>query len=130
MKYANFFFKSWVFGYKNLGWNIKREKNDFISQNIPVPSITQFELWATKFENYIRVYITNDFRESSIDISKPIEFDVFCKWIHQDHNLYITYAHKQLCVATSLGCLDDIGFEESQLTQKDTNFLSYPSFSK
>ncbi len=104
-----------------------------MSKGIPVPSITQFELWANKFENHIRIYLSNDFRECGVDISRPIDFDLFRKWIYRDHNLKLTYTIKNVVIATSLISLDDLGFDDSVSVNVssqggNTNMLRYPSF--
>lgn len=95
-----------------------------ISKNIPAPTVTQFELWANKFEDNIKIYLINDFRECGIDSNKPIDFDTFKNWIYKDHNLYLNYANKSISIATSLICLDEIGFTDN------SQIISYPSFSK
>lgn len=127
---SEFFFKSWVYGYKHLGWLVKRDKADLQSKGIPTPSITQFELWANKFENYIKVYLQNDFRECGMNPNNPLEFDAFKKWIYRDHNLYLTYTIKSITIATSLIGLDQVGFEESGQNIQNPGYSSYPSFSR
>jgi len=75
----------------------------------------------------------NDFRECNIDTNKPIEYETFKKWLYRDHNLYISYANKNLVIATSLTCLDEIGFTNDTKSNPNTQqqqFASYPSFSK
>jgi hypothetical protein len=94
--------------------------DELVSKNIPVPSITQFELWANKFENNIRVYLMNDFRECGIDASKPIDFNSYYSWINKDHNLYLAFATKYVTIATSLLHFDEIGYCEEN--------VNYPSF--
>lgn len=96
--------------------------DELANKNIPVPSITQFELWANKFENNIRVYLANDFRECGIDVNKPIDFNSYYNWINKDHNLYLTYANKYVTIATNLLYFDEIGYSEET--------LSYPTFKK
>jgi hypothetical protein len=95
--------------------------------------------------------LQNDFRENGIDINKPIDYNTFQKWIYKDHNLYLTYADKSIVIATSLICLDDIGYNDSTSisnnnlntnintnniisninnsnTSQNINNLTYPSF--
>ena len=43
-----------------------------------------------------------------ITFPKPISFEVFGKWIYQDHNIYLNYSSFSISVATSLIYLDDI----------------------
>jgi len=103
-----------------------------LSKNIPTPSITQFELWASKYENNVKIYLTNDFRENGIDINKPIDFEIFKKWITRDHSFYLTYATKSVVIATTFSDLDDIGFDDNSSSQnsQSNQFSSYPTFSK
>ena len=83
---------------------------NFVSKNIPVPTITQFELFATKLESNIRIYLQNDFRQSGINIELPIQYETFVKWIYQDHVIYLDFSFKQVAIATSLIYLDEIEF--------------------
>lgn len=98
-----------------------------MSKNIPVPSKTQFELWARQFENHIKIYLMNDFRESGLDPQKPIDFETFKCWIQKDHNLYLSYAFKNVCIATSLLCLDEINYIENPNPQTHIRNKSNPS---
>ena len=75
-----------------------------------MPTITQFELFATKLESNIRIYLQNDFRQSGIDIDQPIQYETFVKWIYQDHVIYLNFSFKQVAIATSLIYLDEIEF--------------------
>jgi hypothetical protein len=91
------------------------------------------ELWANKFENHIRIFLVNDFRECGIDANRPIDFETFKKWIYKDHNLKLTYTFKNVVIATSLVGLDELGFEESPKEVTITvnqNYFQYPSFGK
>lgn len=129
---VEYFFKSWIWAFKHLGWLVKRDKGkifiklaELVQKNIPTPSITQFELWAEKFENNIHIYVQNDFRECGLDSSRTMDFESFKSWINKDHNLFLSYADKSIVVATNLAFLDDIGF-----TDTPQQFVSYPSFNR
>lgn len=78
-----------------------------------MPTITQFELFATKSEDKIRIYLQNEFRSIGININNPISYDVFVKWIYQDHNIYLNYSSFSISIATSLIYLDDIEFVDN-----------------
>lgn len=100
-------------------------------RNIPTPNITQFELWANKYETNLNIYLQNDFRENNLDINKPIDFDIFSKWLLKDHNLYLNYADKSIVIATNLMGLDEVGFNDSGSSNSSNNNAdnySYPSF--
>lgn len=101
-----------------------------MSKNIPTPSITQFELWANKFENHIKVYLTTDFRECGLDPNRSMDFETFKKWVYRDHNLRLQYAIKGVTIATTLIALDDLGFDETVQINSSQNILKYPNFSK
>lgn len=75
-----------------------------------MPTITQFELFATKLESNIRIYLQNDFRQSGINIDQPIQYETFMKWIYQDHVIYLNFSFKHVAIATSLIYLDEIEF--------------------
>ena len=108
----DFFVKSWVQAYRHLGWQIGKQRSDFVSRQLPVPTIKQFEIWAAKYENQVRANVENDLRENGIDTTRPIDIDIFKKWLYKDHSLYIQYGHKRINVATSLIKLDEVNFEE------------------
>lgn len=107
-----FFYKSWLQGYRHLGWQINRQKSDFISRKLPVPTLKQIEIWAEKYENQIKTNIEIDLRENGIDITRPIDLDAFKKWLYKDHSLYIQYGHKNISIATSLTKLDEVKYED------------------
>lgn len=107
-----FFYKSWVQGYRHLGWQINRNKTDFISRQFPIPTIKQMEVWAEKYENQVRFNVENDLRENGINVSQPIDIETFKKWLYKDHSIYIQYGHKKISIATSLTKLDEIKFED------------------
>ncbi len=83
-------------------------------------------MWANKFENHIRIYLQNDFRECGFNTNKPIDFESFKKWIYRNHNLYLTYTIKEVTIATSLTYLDEVGFEDNL---QNSN-LKYPTFNR
>lgn len=92
-----------------------------------MPTITQFELFATKFESNIRIYLQNDFRACGIDINSPIQYDTFIKWIYQDHIIYLNYSFKSVAIATSLIYLDEIEFIDNMATktfQQQSNLIN------
>jgi hypothetical protein len=104
------------------------------SKGIPTPSITQFELWASKFENHIRIYLNNEFRECGLDPNRSMDFETFKKWIYRDNNLRITYTIKNVIIPVSLVALDEIGFEDNSTgnlminqSNPNQNLLRYPT---
>lgn len=106
-----FFFMSFLEGYRHLGWQINRHANEFKEKSLPVASISQLESWARSFEKNIKDWVESDLGNfSGGSTSDTIAFDVFKKWIRNDHNLYIQYGNKKITIATSLTPLDDVGF--------------------
>jgi hypothetical protein len=109
---------------------------EWLSKGLPAPTITQFELWASKFQNHIIIYITNDFRECGLDPNRPMDYETFKKWIYRDHNLRLTYTIKSVVIATSLIGLDEVGFDESvnvgstSYVSPNTGTFSYPTFNR
>jgi hypothetical protein len=104
-----------------------------LTKGLPASTITQFELWASKFENHIRIYLTNDFRECGLDINRPLDFDTFKKWLSRDHSLKLSFAWKNVTIATSLIVLDEIGFDDSFMQPPgfspiNPQQIGYPSF--
>ena len=106
----DFFYKSFIYGYKHLIWQVHKSKNEFTTKNLPVVSQQQIELWAEKFEFQIKSYIDNDLRNNGIDPYKIMDFETFKNWIYKDHSLYLQYGNKSCVIATSLVKIDEIGF--------------------
>ena len=101
-----------------------------MNQKIPVPTITQFELFAMKCDDKIRIYLQNEFRSMGMNIDNPISFEVFGKWIYQDHNIYLNYSSFSISVATSLIYLDDIEFVDNLPPQQNQNSGNYNNMNR
>ena len=108
-----FFFRSFIYGFKHLLYQVNKEKNEFQKKNLPVVTIGQIELWSERFQMQIYSYIDNDLRENGIDPYGRMDFETFKKWIIKDHTIHLNYGGKNCDIATSLVKLDDIGFDES-----------------
>lgn len=128
----DYFFKSWVHGYKYLGFQIETDRSDFQSRKLPVANSKQLEMWALRFEMQIKLAIEADLRENGIDPNRNIEYEQFKKWVYLDHTLYINYGFKTVMKATTLAKLDEVGFDDSpiQRSLNNNNNLNnyYPSF--
>ena len=83
-----------------------------------MPTITQFELFASKSESKISIYLQNEFRSMGINIDSPISYEVIEKWIYKDHNIYLNYSTFSIIIATSLIHLDDVEFVDNLPTQQ------------
>lgn len=107
-----FFFRSFIEGYKHLGWQINRHANEFKDKGLPVASISQLEGWARGFEKEIKDWIENDLKKfGGGQIMDTVAFDLFKKWIRSnDYTLYIQYGNKKIKIATNLILLDEVGF--------------------
>ena len=108
-----FFFRSFIYGFKHLLYQVNKEKNEFQKKNLPVVTIGQIELWSERFELQIHSYIDKDLRENGIDPYGRMDFETFKKWIIKDHTIHLNYGGKNCDIATSLVKLDNIGFDES-----------------
>ena len=106
----DFFYKSFIYGYKHLIWQVQKCKNEFTKKNLPIVTQQQIELWAERFELQIKSYIDNDLRNNGIDPYKIMDFDTFKNWISKDHSLYLQYGNKTCVIATSLVKIEEIGF--------------------
>jgi hypothetical protein len=115
MEIKEFFFQSFIYAYRHLGWKIKKMNKDFISKNIPVPTIKQLELYAEKYENKIKNAVEKDLMEIGINPGGNIDQETFKKWIYKDHTINIKYAYLEVNIATTLTKLDEIGFDETNL---------------
>ena len=120
-----FFFHSYVEGYKHLGWQIKRNPEEFRKNNLPVATIEQLGKWAQKYEREISNAIDRDLREFDPNVGNSITFEQFLRWISIDHTIYIQYGNKNIMIATSLIRLDDIYYDENAIGGSNG---PYPSF--
>ena len=118
----DFFFHSYVEGYKHLGWQIKRNPQEFKLNGAPVPTIKQLGDWAMKFENKIKMEIEKDLRMFDSSISNRVNLDQFKRWIYNDHVIYIQFGAKNIMIATSLVKLDEIRFDESMQSNMGNKF--------
>jgi Ca2+-binding EF-hand superfamily protein len=120
-----FFFQSYIEGYKHLGWQIKRNPEEFRKNNLPVATIEQLGKWAHKYEREISNAIDRDLREFDPNVGNSITFEQFLRWISIDHTIYIQYGNKNIMIATSLIRLDDIYYDENAIGGSNG---PYPSF--
>ena len=107
-----FFYLSYVEGFKHLGWQIKRNKEDLEKNNIPFVTIQQLEKWASKQKKEIEANIEMDLKEFDPNITTAISFQQFLRWITRDHTIYIKYGNKNIMIATSLIKLEEINYDE------------------
>lgn len=120
-----FFYYSFIEGYKHLGWQIKRNPEEFRKNNLPVATIAQLGKWAQKFEKEIRNAVDRDLKEFDPNVGNSITFEQFLRWISIDHTIYIQYGTKNIMIATSLIRLDDIYYDENAIGGSNG---PYPSF--
>ncbi len=106
-----FFYESFVQGYRHLGYVINQKKEKFKSANLPVVSIQGMEVWAKGFEKKVKNGFEKDLKMFDNNIDDKINFEQFCKWIYYDQNLYIKYGFEELMIATSLIVFDNVVFE-------------------
>lgn len=59
----------------------------------------------------------------SINFENRIPYEVFEKWIYQDHNIYLNYSSFSITIATCLIYLDDIEFVDNLQYQNNTGNL-------
>lgn len=109
----DFFFHSFVEGYKHLGWQLKKNPSDFKLDGKPAATIKQLGEWAQKYEKKIKEEIEKDIKMFDTSISNTMTLEQFRKWIYNDHVIYIQYGQKNIMIATSLIKLDEINFDES-----------------
>ena len=107
-----FFYLSYVEGFKHLGWQIKRNKDDLEKNNIPFVTIQQLEKWASKQKKEIEANIEMELKEFDPTITNAISLQQFLRWITRDHTIYIKYGNKNIMIATSLIKLEDISYDE------------------
>lgn len=108
-----FFYLSYIEGFKHLGWQIKKNPEEFKKNNLPVPTIQQFGKWAQKFQKEIYNAIDRDLKDFDPNVTNSITFEQFLRWISIDHTIYIQYGPKKIQIATSLIRLDDIKYDEN-----------------
>lgn len=108
-----FFYLSYIEGFKHLGWQIKKNTEEFKKNNLPVPTIQQFGKWAQKFQKEIYNAIDRDLKDFDPNVTNSITFEQFLRWISIDHTIYIQYGPKKIQIATSLIRLDDIKYDEN-----------------
>jgi len=108
-----FFYLSYIEGFKHLGWQIKKYPEEFKKNNLPVPTIQQFGKWAQKFQKEIYNAIDRDLKDFDPNVTNSITFEQFLRWISIDHTIYIQYGPKKIQIATSLIRLDDIKYDEN-----------------
>lgn len=106
-----FFYESFVQGYRHLGWVVNQKKEQFKSLNLPVVSIQRIEAWAKGFEKKVKNGFEKDLKMFDSSIEDKINFDQYTKWIYHDQNLYIKYGFEELMIATSLVVYDNVVFE-------------------
>ena len=106
-----YFYQSFIQGYRHLGWIIYQKKEKFKSLNLPVVTIQNFETWAKGFEKKIKNGFEKDLKMFDANIVDKINFEQFCGWIYYDQNLYIKYGFEELMLATSLVIFDNVMFE-------------------
>ena len=97
-----FFYLSYIEGFKHLGWQIKKYPEEFKKNNLPVPTIQQFGKWAQKFQKEIYNAIDRDLKDFDPNVTNSITFEQFLRWISIDHTIYIQYGPKKIQIATSL----------------------------
>ena len=107
-----YFYESFVQGYRHLGWVINQKKEKFKNLNLPVVSIQGIEVWAKGFEKKIKNGFEKDLKMFDTNIVDKINYEQFSKWIYYDQNLYIKYGFEELMLATSLIIFDNFIFEE------------------
>ena len=108
-----YFYQSWIEGYKHLGWQVNKNKFQFEGDGNKVPTVKQFETWSSKFKQQIYKSIEMDLAESGIDLTKEITFPMFCQWVQKDHTLYLGYSGKNVKIATDLLKLELIEYDNS-----------------
>ena len=84
-----FFYLSYIEGFKHLGWQIKKNPEEFKKNNLPVPTIQQFGKWAQKFQKEIYNAIDRDLKDFDPNVTNSITFEQFLRWISIDHTIYI-----------------------------------------
>ena len=108
-----FFYESFVQGYKHMAYKINQKPEEFKVYGFPVVSINQMEAWARQFEKKIKNGFEKDLKLFNPSITDNISFDNYKKWIYNDQTLFIKYGFKTINIATSLIIFDDVIFDEN-----------------
>ena len=109
----NFFYESFVQGYKHMAWKINEKPDELKLYGFPIASISQMEAWAREFEKRIKNGFEKDLKMFDSTINEIISFDQYRKWIYNDQTLYIKYGFKSFMIATSLIIFDNVEFKEN-----------------
>jgi len=107
-----YFFNSWLYGFRILADVIQKSKGELLQKNIMVVGKSDMESFAASQEGRIKAFLFDSIRESGIDPTQKIEFEAIRKWLAKDNTLQIIYANKGINIATSLLCLDEIAFTD------------------
>ena len=109
----DFFYESFISGYKHLAYQINQNKEEFKNNDMPVVTINQIEAWAREFEKKIKNGFEKDLKMLDSNITDSVSFEQYVKWLSNDQTLYIKYGFKKLMIATSLIIFDEVGFEDN-----------------
>ena len=109
----DFFYKSFVQGYKHMAYKINQNPDKFKIYGFPVASISQMEAWSLEFERKIKIGFEKDLKMFDPNITENISFEQYKRWLYKDQTLNITYGFKNLKIATSLICFDEVIFKEN-----------------
>lgn len=107
-----YFYESFVQGYRHLGYIINQKKEKLKNLNMPVISIQGLETWAKGFEKKVKNGFGKDLKMFDSKIDDKINYEQYTKWIYYDQNLYIKYGIEELMIATSLVVFDNFFYEE------------------
>lgn len=108
----NFFYESFVQGYKHLAWQINQNPEKFKNSGFPVVSISQMEAWAREFEKKIKIGFEKDLKMFDPNIKDTLSFEQYKNWINNDQILYIKYGFKTLMIATSLVTFENVVYND------------------
>ena len=109
----NFFYESFVQGYKHMAYKINEKPDELKMYGLPIASVSQIEAWAREFEKRIKNGFEKDLKMFDSTINESISFDQYRKWIFNDQTLYIKYGHKEFKIATSLIIFDVVEYQEN-----------------
>lgn len=108
----DFFYESFVEGYKHIAWKINQKPDEFKIYGYPIASISQMEAWASEFEKKIKIGFEKDLKKFDSSIKDNLSIEQFKKWIDEDQTLNIKYGFKKFQIATSLIIFDNIIFQD------------------
>jgi Ca2+-binding EF-hand superfamily protein len=108
-----FFYLSYVEGFRHLGWQLKRNKDELIKNNIPLATVQQLGKWAEKSKRQIEDTIERELKSFDPNITTVVSLEQFTRWLSRDYTIYLKYANKNIMIATSLIKLDEIYYDES-----------------